>query len=30
VTDQKGNFDGLHKQFKNGFGMEFPKKEIPF
>jgi hypothetical protein len=27
---QKGNFDGLHKQLRNGFGMGFPKKEISF
>ena len=27
---KKGNFDGLHKQLKNAFGMGFPKKEISF
>ena len=27
---KKEIFDGLHKCFKNAFGRDFPKKEIPF
>ena len=27
---KKENFDGLHKQCKNGFGMGLPNKEILF